>query len=108
MLKIAILPLVLLGLLAACTPNTKQKLSQDTRQVGTFANDTFITSDIKANLFAQSAFKTFHIHVKTVDGIVTLHGVVPTEQLRQQAVTTAKEVKGVKGVIDNIEVNKRQ
>ncbi|MFI4920858.1 MAG: BON domain-containing protein [Gammaproteobacteria bacterium] len=71
---------------------------------GSFMDDSYLTTTIKAKLLADTWLKSFDIHVKTVSQVVTLSGTVPTTALRDQAVTVAKGVGGVKDVVSEIEV----
>jgi len=72
--------------------------------VGTFVDDSYLTSAIKTKLLADTGLKAFDIKVITDHQVVTLSGTLPTAALRDQAVTVAKSVSGVKDVISNIEV----
>lgn len=71
---------------------------------GSFVDDSYLTSTIKTKLLADTWLKSFDIHVKTVSQVVTLSGTVPTATLRDQAITVAKGVGGVKDVVSEIEV----
>lgn len=72
--------------------------------VGSFADDSYLTSVVKAKLLGDTGLKAFHIHVTTKSQVVTLTGTVPTAALRAEAVQVAKGVGGVKGVVDNIQI----
>jgi hyperosmotically inducible protein len=72
--------------------------------VGSFMDDSYLTSAVKTKLLGDTGLKAFHIHVVTKDRIVTLTGTLPTEALRDEAVRTAKSVDGVKEVVSEIEV----
>jgi hyperosmotically inducible protein len=73
-------------------------------RVGSFVDDSYLTSAVKTKLLGDTGLKSFHIKVITDQQVVTLSGTVPTSALREQAVTVAKSVDGVKDVIDDIEV----
>jgi hyperosmotically inducible protein len=60
--------------------------------------DTWITTKVKAELATTEGVKSNDITVKTVDGVVTLTGVVGTSLAAQKAVAAAESVKGVKKV----------
>ena len=94
---LAALSLVSLG---ACSSN--QPMAGAT--VGSFADDSYLTSVVKAKLLGDTGLKAFHIHVTTRAQVVTLTGTLPTDALRDEAVQVAKGVGGVKGVVDNIHV----
>jgi len=72
--------------------------------VGTFVDDSYLTSAIKTKLLADTGLKAFDIKVITDHQVVTLSGTLPTSALRDQAVSVAKSVSGVKDVVDHIEV----
>lgn len=83
---------------SGAAPGSKQD------QASSSVNDAYITSLIKSHLFAISDVKAFDIHVTTENGIVTLSGTAPNAELREKAVSYARETKGVKGVVDHIEI----
>jgi hyperosmotically inducible protein len=72
--------------------------------VGSFMDDSYLTSAVKTKLLGNAGLKSFHIHVVTKDRVVTLTGTLPTTALRDEAVTTAKSVDGVKEVVSEIEI----
>ncbi|HSC48228.1 MAG TPA: BON domain-containing protein [Gammaproteobacteria bacterium] len=72
--------------------------------VGSFMDDSYLTSAVKTKLLGDTGLKAFHIHVVTKDRIVTLTGALPTTALRDEAVRTAKSVDGVKDVVSEIEI----
>ncbi|WP_257387325.1 BON domain-containing protein [Tahibacter caeni] len=60
--------------------------------------DTWITTKVKTELLADSAVKGSDINVSTVNGVVTLAGVLDNQAAIDKAVTIAKNVKGVTDV----------
>ena len=60
--------------------------------------DTWITTKVKTELATTQSVKSMDIDVKTVDGAVTLAGVLSSEIAVQKAIAAAKGVKGVKSV----------
>ena len=72
--------------------------------VGTFVDDSYLTTAIKSKLAVNEGLKSFDIKVITEKQVVTLKGTVPTAALRDQAITVAKSVGGVKDVVSEIEV----
>jgi len=60
--------------------------------------DTWITTKVKSELATTDGVKSMDIDVKTVDGSVTLTGVLANDIAVQKAVAAAKSVKGVKNV----------
>jgi hyperosmotically inducible protein len=60
--------------------------------------DTWITTKVKSELAVTDGVKSTEVGVKTIDGIVTLTGVLPTRIAVKKAVAIARAVKGVKHV----------
>ncbi|QFS40390.1 BON domain-containing protein [Burkholderia cepacia] len=60
--------------------------------------DTWITTKVKGQLAATDGLKSVDISVKTVDGVVTLTGVLPTKIAVKKAIAVSRAVKGVKHV----------
>ncbi|MGH8458456.1 MAG: BON domain-containing protein, partial [Nevskiales bacterium] len=66
--------------------------------------DTQITSEVQARLFADPNISGKQIQVNTQSGVVTLTGAVPTDMERAAAGNDAGQVKGVKTVVNNLQV----
>ena len=60
--------------------------------------DTWITTKVKSELATTDGVKSMDIDVKTVDGKVTLTGMLATEMAVEKAVAAAKSIKGVTNV----------
>ncbi len=60
--------------------------------------DTWITTKVKAELATTDGVKSNDVSVKTVDGMVTLTGMLATKLDVDKAVAAAQSVKGVKKV----------
>ena len=60
--------------------------------------DTWITTKVKTELATTDSVKSMDIEVKTVDGAVTLAGVLSSDIAVQKAIAAARGVKGVKSV----------
>ncbi|MGH8234737.1 MAG: BON domain-containing protein [Rhodanobacteraceae bacterium] len=65
---------------------------------GEAVSDAWITTKVKSELATTKGVKSMDVSVKTVGGLVTLTGVLPTEIAVKKAVAAAKSVKGVKDV----------
>ena len=74
------------------------------QKAGAFVDDSYLTTAVKSKLLLNVSLKAFEIKVITDHQVVTLSGTVPTEALRETAISVAKSVDGVKDVISNIEV----
>ena len=60
--------------------------------------DTAITAEVKSKLATDKEVKASAIHVKTMAGIVTLNGNVPSPAMAQHAQQLAAQADGVKSV----------
>ena len=60
--------------------------------------DTWITTKVKAELATTDGVKSNDVSVKTVDGTVTLTGVLDNSIAVKKAVAAAQSIKGVKSV----------
>lgn len=68
------------------------------------ASDIWITSATKMLLLADSQTPALDINVDTWAGVVTLFGIVPSLESKAAAETHARQVKGVKGVENELQV----
>lgn len=74
------------------------------QRAGSFMDDSYLTTAVKSKLLADEGLKSFDIKVITDHQVVTLKGTLPTDALREQAITVAKSVSGVKDVVSELEV----
>ena len=102
--KIGLVTLFAVALLGSAVVGCSSNAPMPAQRAGAFVDDSYLTTAVKTKLAANEGLKSFDIKVITNAQVVTLIGVVPTAALRDQAVTVAKSVDGVKGVVDNIEV----
>lgn len=77
------------------------------RSIGNYITDKEITAKIKAKFIGDPEIKAFSIDVDTLNGVVTLTGIVDTERQKERAMSLAKSVEGVKQVVVNIQVKGR-
>jgi osmotically-inducible protein OsmY len=68
--------------------------------------DASMEADIKLELYKDIGTTARKIEVEAVEGVVSLRGTVPDEARKAVALATAKKSKGVKSVVDLIEVGK--
>ncbi len=61
-------------------------------------SDAWITTKVKSELATTKGVESMDVSVKTVDGVVTLIGVLSTKIAVDKAVAAARSVKGVKDV----------
>jgi hyperosmotically inducible protein len=66
--------------------------------------DSYITTKVKAELAADHDTSAFDIHVTTVNGIVTLSGVVRSNAEKDRAKRDAMRIDGVREVHNRIKV----
>lgn len=71
---------------------------------GETVDDTVITSEVKAKLTGEKASHATRVSVKTERGVVYLTGSVETADDRSKVVKIARGVKGVRDVVDHLEV----
>jgi hyperosmotically inducible periplasmic protein len=70
----------------------------------TAAEDTTITTKVKAAFAAGKDIKSGDIHVTTTAGIVTLGGQVQNSETAARAVAIARNTDGVRGVTNDLQV----
>jgi hyperosmotically inducible protein len=68
------------------------------------ASDMWITSATKMRLLADSQTPALDIRVDTWDGVVTLFGIVPSQEAKAAAEADARKVSGVKRVENELQV----
>jgi hypothetical protein len=92
--------ITVLGFGAGCRATTGQSL-------GTNLNDTGITSEVKRKLAADKMSSLTRVSVDTVNGNVSLSGVVPSAADRARAEEIARQVNGVQQVTNNLQTQKQ-
>ena len=75
-----------------------------TRTTGEQIDDGWITTKIKAKLVGDSDINPFNIDVDVLNGVVTLSGKVKKADTKEEAERLARDTKGVKQVVNDIEV----
>jgi osmotically-inducible protein OsmY len=68
------------------------------------ASDIWITSATKMRLLADSRTPALDINVETHAGVVTLFGIVPSQDAKSAAEADARKVSGVKRVVNELQV----
>ena len=109
-----VLIVIMVFSLAGCAPvlvgtgvTGAYKVSSDERTMGDMWNDPAITAKVKTQLVKDTTIQGRKIDVDTVEGVVTLSGVVRTRAEADYAVKLASMVSGVKRVTDNLQVGFR-
>ena len=67
-------------------------------------NDADVTADVQARIHEDAALRAAPITVQSNSGVIVLSGNVETDAARSLAENVAKQVEGVKGVINNLQV----
>ena len=83
---------------------TKEGLSK----TGEVITDSWITSRVHSKFIGEDLLKDSKIDVDTKDHVVTLTGTVLSAAAKARAVSEAKEVEGVKSVVDRLTVGPKQ
>jgi hyperosmotically inducible protein len=103
-----ILSVALVALIAGFSINAVADTTQPTGKSETakqYVSGSTITADVKEKLLADSDIKSLHISVKTVKGVVTLTGKVETKAQKEKAAEIAKNVEGVKSVVNKLKLD---
>jgi osmotically-inducible protein OsmY len=87
-LAVVLVVLILMG----CTAMTGRQSASEA------ADDTAITAKVKSSLIADPIVSATAIDVDTLGGMVSLNGIVTSEQERQRAIQLARSTQGVKQV----------
>lgn len=72
------------------------------KTLGENVDDASITAAVKAKLAAERATTLTRIDVDTNQGIVYLNGVVENAAMKQRAAELARQVQGVRNVVNNL------
>ena len=82
---------------AACASMTGKTLGENIDDAG-------ITAKVKAKLAGEKISTVTRIDVDTNQGVVALNGTVSSEEMRVRAAQLARDVKGVRDVVNNLKV----
>jgi osmotically-inducible protein OsmY len=88
-----------LAALPACT------VVRDQQSVGTYIDDTTLTTRVKAKFAEDKTVSALAISVETFKGVVSLSGTAKNATEKAQAEKLARETSGVVGVRNNIVVS---
>ena len=89
--------LAVMMLLAACQSTTGKTLGENIDDAG-------ITTVVKAKLAAEKVSTLTRIDVDTNQGVVALNGTVKTVEDKVRAEQIARQVKGVRDVVNNLRI----
>jgi osmotically-inducible protein OsmY len=77
-------------------------VARDQQTVGSYIDDTTITTQVKARFAEDPTVSAMSIKVETLKGVVQLSGFAKNSAERDQAATIAANVKGVARVTNDI------
>jgi hyperosmotically inducible periplasmic protein len=97
-----LLVVVIVALSLGCSQGPSRAEAQ--RTAGDAIHDASITMRIKTTFLFSRHLNPFRINVDTRDGVVTLHGTVPSDIHRDLAVEIAKNADGVTDVHNDLSV----
>lgn len=83
------------------------KIGTQSDKAGVAIDDTEITTQVKAAIFAMPGLKTLQINVLTSKGIVKLSGSVDNQASSDRAIALAEAVNGVRAVENRLEIKSR-
>jgi len=83
---------------------TAEKTKEAVSKTGEVITDGWISSRIKTKFMGDESLRASDIKVDSNDHVVTLSGAVPNAAAHSKALSMAREVEGVKRVIDNLKV----
>jgi hyperosmotically inducible protein len=89
-------PLAVLVLATACASPVRTTVDR--------IDDTITTAAVKTKLAADRIATLSEIDVETHQGLVTLSGLVDDETLRQRAVYLAGQARGVRAIVNNLQI----
>lgn len=89
-----------LFLFSGCTAMTGETAGQ-------YVDDSTITASVKAKLVAEKTSNLTRVDVDTTNQVVSLNGIVESNEQKQRAEQLTKDVKGVRRVQNNLQIQKR-
>lgn len=85
-----------------------EKTKEGLSKTGEVITDAWITSRVHSKFVGEDLLKDSDINVDTKDHVVTLRGTVLSAAAKARAITEAKEVEGVKNVVDHLTVGPKK
>jgi len=79
--------------------------AQDDRTAGETVGDQLLFTKIKTSLATASNIHSGNIEVTVRKGVVTLRGVLPSQDEKSRAISTVKGLEGVKRIVDKLHVD---
>jgi hyperosmotically inducible periplasmic protein len=103
-MRAAVRPLILM-LMVALTLSACQSMTG--KSAGTNVDDATITASVKSKLVGDKPANLTRVDVDTNNGTVYLNGTVETPDQKTRAEQLAWQAKGVKSVVNNLQVQKK-
>ena len=75
---------------------------------GQYVDDSTITATVKTKLAADQVGTLTRVDVDTSNQVVSLNGIVQTQQEKQRAEELARQVSGVKAVKNNLQIQAKK
>ena len=98
--KRAAVTLVVLFFMTGCQAMTGQTMGEN-------IDDSYVTGAVKTKLASDKLVSLTRVEVETNNGVVYLTGQVQTAEQRSHIGSLASQVKGVKRVVNNVQVINR-
>jgi len=83
-----------------------KRVSEVGSEASAFISDAALTTKIKSKMSLDDHVEARNVHVSTSAGVVTLTGTVGSHAERARAVELARDTKGVKSVIDHLQIQR--
>ena len=99
LMKTLVVMVAVLSVLSGCRSMTG-------KSAGTNIDDASITTAVKSKLVADKVSNLTRVNVDTDNGTVYLNGTVESAEQRTRAEQIAREAKGVRSVVNNLQVQK--
>ena len=91
---------LIIALMSGCQAMTGSTAGQN-------VDDSTITASVKTKLATEKLSTLTRVEVDTVRGVVTLNGVVESAEQRARVESLTRQVDGVRGVNNNLQVQKK-
>jgi hyperosmotically inducible periplasmic protein len=106
-MKLSTIQPILLGLLLTLMLSAAGCTSLTGQSAGQYVDDRTITATVKSKIVADRASNLTRVDVDTTNQVVSLNGVVETPDQKRRAEDLAMQVRGVRGVNNNLQVQRR-
>jgi hyperosmotically inducible protein len=98
----ALVVVVLAASMSACS------VARNQETVGSYVDDSLITTDIKSKMAADKDVAATSISVETLNGVTQLSGFAKSQLEKERAAEIARQAKGVRAVRNDIVVRPQQ